>query len=71
MDFYTFWRGLSDDEQSRFANAVGLSKRYIAIHLIYAYKTPRLQTLQKMADASHGKLTFAGLCDFFAAKSVG
>lgn len=70
MVFNEFWRGLNDTERTEFADKCGLSKNYIGIHLVYGYKAPRLGTIQKMADASNGKLTFAELCEFFKPKSA-
>ncbi|OAU97555.1 helix-turn-helix domain-containing protein [Moraxella catarrhalis] len=70
MLFNEFWRTLGDEEKVVFAEKCGLSQKYIAIHLVYGYKSPRLGTLQRMADASEGKLTFAELCEFFKPKSA-
>ena len=64
-NLHTFWRGLSDEEQTNFALKAELSKAYIEVHLIHKRKSPRLKTIQSIADASNGALTVNGLVAFF------
>ena len=66
MNFYDFWKSLSDEEQTDFSNQTDISKNYISTQLIYRYKTPPLKKLAKMADASNGKVSYSDLCNFFA-----
>ncbi|WP_395146985.1 XRE family transcriptional regulator [Moraxella atlantae] len=66
MNFYDFWKSLSDKEKSEFAKKADISENYISTQLIYRYKTPRFKNILAMVEASNGKLQFDGLCRFFA-----
>lgn len=64
-DLYKYWTDLDDEQKQKFAQGSGLSVGYINVHLIHKRKTPPLNKLMAMANASNGELTFHGLCDFF------
>lgn len=66
MNFYDFWKSLSEKERKEFSSETDISERYISTQLIYRYKIPPLNKLRKMAEASNGKLDFHNLCDFFS-----
>ena len=64
-DLYDYWSNLSHTEREAFAADSRLSVAYINTHLIHRRKIPSLAALKRLADASNGKLTYHGLCDFF------
>lgn len=66
MNFYDFWKSLSDKEKSEFAKKADISENYISTQLIYRYKKPRFKNINAMVTASNGKLEFDSLCRFFA-----
>ena len=64
-NLYKYWRSLDDNQKESFAQRCGLKPVYIETHLIHKRKTPPLNRLMKMAQASNGSLSYHGLCDFF------
>lgn len=69
MNFYDYWQGLTTEQKQAFAEKCELSAYYISNQLIYGYKSPKLSTLDKMAKASDGVLTYNDLCNFFKPKT--
>ncbi len=64
-NLYNYWRSLDDNQKESFAQRCDLKADYIETHLIHKRKTPPLDRLMKMAQASNGRLSHHGLCDFF------
>lgn len=51
MDFKTFFQGLDDEQQQRFAEAAKAKVGYIRTHLIYARKMPKALLMNRLAHA--------------------
>lgn len=51
FNFKLFWNNLSNTERKAFSKSAGLSEQYIAVHLRYARKSQRLQTIMKLYKA--------------------
>lgn len=64
-DLYNYWSNLNQSEREAFAADSEFSVAYINTHLIHKRKVPPLSALKRLADSSHGELTYHGLCDFF------
>lgn len=71
-NLYSFWRELSECDRKEFCKKAEVSYGYMETHLIHGRKKPRMETIQKMVDASNQKLTHKSLFDFFlrTSKSV-
>jgi uncharacterized protein HemY len=68
MNLYDYWRKLSKSEKSEFAVKAVLSEQYIETHLIHRRKKPLIETMQRMAEASDGEVSYDDLFTFFYTK---
>jgi hypothetical protein len=74
MNFDDFYRQLNREERIAFAKRATTSPDYIEIHLlrplnprakITKRKTPTKQTMEKLAKASRGKVTYVEVMNYF------
>lgn len=65
MDFKTYYRSLNREQRARFAEVAETSVEYIEIHLISRRKVPKKDLMQRLAQASDGKLSYLDLVEFF------
>jgi hypothetical protein len=70
MDFKEFYSSLSVKEREKYAQDADTSCEYIRIHLVTKKKIPRPELMQKLADASKGKLTLSDILEFFYTKQA-
>lgn len=66
MTLYEYWKSLSEKEKQEFCEKSGYAYNHMNIHLIHGRKTPPLNKIKDLVEASLGKLQFNDLCDFFA-----
>ncbi|MFV5443361.1 XRE family transcriptional regulator [Acinetobacter oleivorans] len=69
LTLYSYWRGLNESERLKFCEEAKVTYGYMETQLIHARKKPRMETIQKMVDASNKKLTHKSLFDFFLGTS--
>lgn len=69
LTLYSYWRGLNESERRKFCEEAKVTYGYMETQLIHARKKPRMETIQKMVDASNKKLTHKSLFDFFLGTS--
>ena len=69
LTLYSYWRGLSESERLKFCEEVKVTYGYMETQLIHARKNPRMETIQKMVEASNQQLTHKSLFDFFLGTS--
>jgi hypothetical protein len=50
-DFRGFYRSLDADAKTRFAAAAGTSPKYIEVHLVYARRMPRPDSMERIFAA--------------------
>lgn len=65
MDFKAYFLNLDQVERERYAKRAGTSAAYIQQHLLHRRKTPRRETLQRLAQASKGQVSYDDLIRFF------
>ena len=67
--FRRYYNSLSPSEKEFFAAYIGTTSNYIGTHFMskdpLKRKTPRIGLLNKMVEASDGKLTYKGLAEYF------
>jgi hypothetical protein len=64
-NLHKYWLDLTPEQRQEFADNSVLSADYINTHLIHRRKIPSLSAINRLAEASHGELSYHGLCDFF------
>jgi hypothetical protein len=69
LTLHSYWRGLSESDRLKFCKDAEVTYGYMETHLIHARKRPRMETIQKMVEASNQKLTHKSLFDFFLGTS--
>lgn len=65
MNFRDWYRALDREARKAFADRADTSPEYIEIHLLPRRKTPRRDTMQALADASDGALSFEDMVNYF------
>lgn len=66
MDFKTYWQGMPMARRARYAARARVSTSYIDKRLIHGYRTPRLDTIERLARASRGLFSVGDLASWFA-----
>lgn len=66
MDFKTYWQSMPMRRREAYAKRAGVSARYIDKRLIHGYRTPRLETIERLARASSGKFSVGDLAGWFS-----
>jgi len=64
-DFKTWYRSLTPGEKDEFARRAGTSRAYIEGHLFARRRIPRRETMEALAKASLGRLTYEDIVRFF------
>lgn len=65
MNFGTWYRSLTREEREQFALRASTSREYIEIHLLPRRKNPRKDTMERLAKASLGEITFHQVVEYF------
>lgn len=65
QSFKLWYRGLTSEEKSAFADRAKVSRAYIETHLVYRRRTPRPETMRRLAAASLGRLSYTDVVRFF------
>lgn len=64
-DWKAWYRSLSRDERIAYCERAGVSRDYLEVHLLFRRKNPRLETMQRLADASLGRVSREDVARFF------
>lgn len=65
MDFADFYKNLSREDRKGFASRASTSPEYIEIHLLPRRKTPRKATMEALAEASEGVVSYEDVVRYF------
>ena len=68
--FDDFYRSMNREERQAFAKRADTSTAYIEIHLLPRRKMPKKETMQALAGASNGALSFEDLVNYFLLHDV-
>lgn len=63
--FKGWYRSLTSEEKAAFAHRANVSRAYIENHLVFRRRTPRPETMERLAVASLGRLSYADMVRFF------
>lgn len=70
MDWKAWYRSLTAAERDAYAERAGTKRAYIETKLIFKKAIPRPDLMQKLADASLGRVRYDDLVRFFYAKEA-
>lgn len=66
-DLKSYWQSMPTKSRQAYADRAGLSYYYIDKRVIHRYVTPSIETIERLARASRGRLTTPGLVTWFLA----
>jgi len=69
MNFRDYYKSLTQKQRAEYARRAGTTTGYIHCHLLAdpPRRVPRLKTIERMASATDGAVTFEELVEYFRA----
>lgn len=70
-DFKNWYRSMNRREREEFAARAGTSRRYIENALVFRRRMPHRSTMERLAEASLGRMTYPDLVAWFLLQERG